>query len=180
MTHFGIICPPYPGHLNPQAALGRELQSRGHRVTVLQIPDLASKVHSEGLGFSPIGHSLYKPGSLAETFKQLAQLSEIAALQYSVDSCRQTAEIICQDAPAAVEAAGIEALIVDQLEHVGETIAEALNLPFVCVSCGQAIQRRADAPPFFMSWSYQNTWWAQLRNQAATPFWIAVVNPLCK
>jgi MGT family glycosyltransferase len=167
MTHFGIICPPYPGHLNPQAALGRELQSRGHRVTVLQIPDLASKVRSEGLGFSPIGHSLYKPGSLAETFKQLAQLSEIAALQYSVDSCRQTAEIICQDAPAAVEAAGIEALIVDQLEPVGETIAEALNLPFVCVSCGQAIQRRADAPPFFMSWSYQNTWWAQLRNQAA-------------
>jgi hypothetical protein len=56
-----------------------------------------------------------------------------------------------------VEAAGIEALIVDQLEPVGETIAEFLNLPFVCVSCGQAIQRRADAPPFLMPWSYENT-----------------------
>ncbi|WP_199348668.1 hypothetical protein [Microcoleus sp. FACHB-SPT15] len=52
MTHFGIICPPYPGHLNPQAALGRELQSRGHRVTVLQIPDLELKVRSD----SPFGH----------------------------------------------------------------------------------------------------------------------------
>ena len=165
MTHFGIICPPYPGHLNPQAALGRELQSRGHRVTVLQLPDLESKVRSEGLAFWAIGQSRYKPGSLAETFKQLARLSDLKALHYSVDSCRQTAEIICQDAPAAVEAAGIEALIVDQLEPVGETIAEALHLPFVCVSCGQAIHRRADAPPFFTPWSYHNKRWAQLRNQ---------------
>jgi UDP:flavonoid glycosyltransferase YjiC (YdhE family) len=59
MTHFGIICPPYPGHLNPQAALGRELRARGHRVTCLQIPDLAFKVQSEGLNFYPIGETIY-------------------------------------------------------------------------------------------------------------------------
>lgn len=167
MTHFGIICPPYPGHLNPQAALGRELQARGHQVTALQIPDLELKVRSEGLNFRPIGESLYQPGSLATMFQQLAQLNEIEALQYSVEFCRHIADIICQDAPAAIEAAGIEALIVDQLEPVGETIAESLHLPFVCVSCGQAIHRRPDVPPFFTPWSYQNTGWAKLRNQVA-------------
>lgn len=31
MTHFGIICPTSPGHLNPMTALGRELKRRGHR-----------------------------------------------------------------------------------------------------------------------------------------------------
>lgn len=167
MTHFGIICPPYPGHLNPQAALGRELRSRGHQVTCLQISDLELKVRSEGLDFVEIGQSLYQPGSLAEMFEQLAKLSGIEALQYSVEFCRHIAEIICQDAPAAIAKAGIEALIVDQLEPVGETIAESLNLPFVCVSCGQAIQRRADVPPFFTPWSYQDIWWAKLRNQVA-------------
>lgn len=167
MTHFGIICPPYAGHLNPQAALGRELQSRGHRVTVLQIPDLELKVRSEGLGFEAIGQSIYQPGSLATMFKQLAELNEIAALQYSVEFCRHIAEIICKDAPVAVVKAEIEALIVDQLEPVGETIAEALNLPFVCVSCGQAIHRRADVPPFFTPWLYHNVWWANFRNQIA-------------
>lgn len=167
MTHFGIICPPYPGHLHPQAALGRELQSRGHRVSVLQISDLELKVRSEGLEFCAIGASLYQPGTLATTFQQLAQLSEIAALQYSVEFCRQIAEIICQDAPKVIAAAGIEALIVDQLEPVGETIAESLNLPFVCVSCGQAIHRRADVPPFFTPWLYRDTWWARMRNQVA-------------
>jgi zeaxanthin glucosyltransferase len=31
VKHFGIICPPVPGHLNPFLALARELQRRGHR-----------------------------------------------------------------------------------------------------------------------------------------------------
>ncbi len=167
MTHFGIICPPFPGHLNPLAALGRELQWRGHRVTCLQIPDVELKVRSEGLNFYPLGQSTYQPGKLAETLKQLSKLSGLEALRYSVKFCQQLAAIICQDAPSAIEAAGIEALLVDQLEPTGETIAESLGIPFVSVCCGQAIHRQADVPPFFTSWSYQNTWWARLRNLAA-------------
>ena len=40
MTHFGIIGPPVPGHMNPLMALAHELQARGHRLTFFQIPDL--------------------------------------------------------------------------------------------------------------------------------------------
>lgn len=167
MTHFGIICPPYPGHLNPQAALGRELQSRGHRATFLQISDVEFKVRAEGLEFYPIGQSTYQPGTLAATFQQLGRLSEIEALRYSVDFCQQVTEIICRDAPAAIAALGIEALLVDQLEPAGETVAEGLRLPFVTVSCGQAIHRRADVPPFFTPWRYRKALWAQFRNQVA-------------
>lgn len=167
MTHFGVICPPYSGHLNPQAALGRELQARGHRVTFLQLPDLEEQVRLAGVEFCPIGQSLYKPGSLAEMFKQLAQLDGIESLQYSVEFCRHMAEIVCADAPNAIAECGIEAIIFDQLEPVGETIAESLNLPYVCVSCGQYIHRRADVPPFFTPWPYKNTLGARLRNQIA-------------
>jgi MGT family glycosyltransferase len=167
MTHFGIICPPFPGHINPLAALGRELQGRGHRVTFLQIPDVELKVRSEGLDFYPLGQSTYQPGSLAEILEQIGKLSDLEALRYSVNFCQHLAEIICQDAPAAIQAAGVEALLVDQLEPSGETVAEFLRMPFICVSCGQAIHRRADVPPFFTPWNYQNTWWARLRNQAA-------------
>ncbi|HEY9664140.1 MAG TPA: glycosyltransferase, partial [Allocoleopsis sp.] len=167
MTHFGIICPPYAGHLNPLSALGRELQTRGHRVTALQVSDLELKVSAEGIEFYPIGQTLYQPGSLAVMFQQLTQLSEIRALQYSVEFCRHITEIICQDAPQAIQTAGIEALLVDQLEPVGETIAQHLELPFVCISSGQAIHRRADVPPFFTPWRYHNANWAKLRNQVA-------------
>ncbi|HEY9761512.1 MAG TPA: glycosyltransferase [Trichocoleus sp.] len=167
MTHFGVICPPYSGHINPQASLARELQARGHRVTFLQLPDLEEKIRSAGVGFCPIGTTLYKPGSLAEMFEQLAKLNGIESLQYSVEFCRHMAEIVCQDAPDAIAREGIEVIICDQLEPVGETIAESLNLPFICVSCGQAIHRRADVPPFFMPWPYENTLGARVRNQVA-------------
>jgi zeaxanthin glucosyltransferase len=167
MTYFGIICPPYPGHLNPLSALGRELQSRGHRTTILQVSDLETKVRAEGLEFYPIGEAIYQPGSLAASFKQLTQYSEIEALRYSVDFCRHITEIICQDAPTAIQAIGIEALLVDQLEPVGQSVAQALDLPFVCISSGQTIHRRSDVPPFFTPWGYSNTGWANLRNAVA-------------
>ncbi|MBW4604652.1 MAG: glycosyltransferase [Calothrix sp. FI2-JRJ7] len=167
MTHFGVICPPYPGHLNPLAALARELQSRGHYVTFLQIPDLELKVQLEGVNFYPIGQNIYRPGSIAETFAQLGKLSAIEALRYSLDFETQMVEIICQDAPRAIAATGIEALLVDQLAPAGETVAEYLDLPFICVSSAQVIHRRADVPPFFTSWSYENTQWAKIRNQIA-------------
>jgi MGT family glycosyltransferase len=167
MTHFGIICPPYPGHLNPLSALGRELQTRGHRVTILQISDLEAKVRSEGLEFYPIGQTTYQPGTLAESFQQLTKRSEIEALRYSVDFCRHMTEIICQDAPSAIGAIGIEALIVDQLEPVGQIVAQFLELPLICVSSGQVIHRRSDVPPFFTPWSYSHAAWARFRNAVA-------------
>lgn len=165
MTHFGIICPPYPGHLNPQTVLARELQSRGHRVTFLQIPDLAEKIRSSGVDFYPIGETIYRAGTMEKTFINLGKLSSIEALRYSLDFCVQMVEIICQDAPKAIGSLGIDALIVDQLEPVGETVAEAIDLPYITVSCGQAIHRRADVPPFYTPWMYRDTLPARIRNQ---------------
>ena len=167
MTHFGIICPPFPGHINPMAALGRELQKRGHRITFLQIPDVELKVRSQGLNFSAIGNANYRPGELDESVAQIGKLSGIEALRYSVNFCQHITAMICQDAPSVIQAAGVEALLVDQLEPAGETVAEFLNIPFIGVCCAQAIHRQADVPPFFTPWNYRNTWWARLRNLAA-------------
>jgi len=85
MTHFGVICPPFPGHLHPMAALGRELQRRGHRITFVQIPDFEPLVRLQKLNFWPIGQSDYRPGELAKVFAQLGKLSGLEALRYSVD-----------------------------------------------------------------------------------------------
>jgi MGT family glycosyltransferase len=104
---------------------------------------------------------------MAQTFQQLGKLSAIEALRYSLEFCRQMVEIICQDAPQAIATTGIEALLVDQLEPVGESVAEHLNLPFVCISCGQVIHRRVDVPPFFTDWRYRTAQWAKTRNQIA-------------
>ena len=57
MTHFGIICPAAIGHLNPMCVLGRELQRRGHQVTLFGVLDIQPKVMKSGLGFWTIGEA---------------------------------------------------------------------------------------------------------------------------
>jgi hypothetical protein len=81
--------------------------------------------------------------------------------------------MICQDAPDAIQKAGIEALLVDQLEPAGETVAEFLGIPFICVCCAQAIHRQADVPPFLLL-SYQNTGGHVFAIWLLISYWIAV------
>ena len=77
MTHFGIICSAAIGHLNPMCALGRELQRRGHRVTLFQVPDIESKVKTAQLEFQAMGAAFYPPGKLAQIYQELGENSGI-------------------------------------------------------------------------------------------------------
>src|SRR5579863_4517080 len=99
--HFGIISPPVPGHLHPFGALGRELIERGHKVTLLQVADLAERASTEGLGFALVGESDHPLGSLGQSLGQLATLNGLAALRFTVQAIKKTTEMICRDAPEA-------------------------------------------------------------------------------
>ncbi|MEG4249120.1 hypothetical protein [Microcoleus sp. Pol10D4] len=61
MTPFGLICPASTGHLNTILLLGKELQRRGHRVTLFGILDAQANTLAAGLEFQAIGESEY-PG----------------------------------------------------------------------------------------------------------------------
>lgn len=80
MTHLGIICPAATGHLNPMTALGYELQKRGHRVTVLGIPDAEAKALTAGLEFQAIGQSDFPLGASKALFTELGNLKGLKAL----------------------------------------------------------------------------------------------------
>ena len=166
MTHFGIISPPVSGHINPFSALGRELIARGHRVTFFQMLDLEEKICAEGIGFHPIGQSDHPAGSLRRTLDELGRRKGLAALRFTIRAVARSTVMVCRDAPAAIRDAGVEALLVDQMEPAGGAVAEHLGLPFITICNALAINRDPIAPPAFSPWSYRNTWWARLRNQA--------------
>jgi zeaxanthin glucosyltransferase len=166
MKHFGIISPPVSGHIHPFAALGRELRARGHRVTYFQLADLEEKIQSEEIEFHPIGVSDHPRGSLAESLAQLGQLTGLAALRFTVRAVARTSRMVCRDAPDAIRTAGIDALLVDQMEPAGGAVAEHIGLPFITVCNALAINRDPIAPPPFTDWRYRNSAWARLRNRA--------------
>jgi len=166
MSHFGVICPPISGHINPLSALGRTLIGRGHRVTVFQVAEFESRVHSEELEFIPLGREVFPPGTLAESVATLASLSGIKSLKYAVDCERRISGVILEFAPDAVRTAGIDALLVDQNEPAGATVAEHLKLPFVSICTSLPLNREPLIPPPFVGWSWRDSTWARLRNKS--------------
>jgi zeaxanthin glucosyltransferase len=165
LKHYGIICPPVRGHLNPFLALARELQGRGHRVTVFQMPDLEAGVRAEDVHFVPIGAKDHPAGSLPQSLAELGRLSGLSALRFTVRAVAKTTEMICRDAPAAIQAAGLDMLLVDQTEPAGGSVAEHLGIPFVTVCNALALNREPDVPPPFSPWNYSQSTWARIRNR---------------
>lgn len=163
--HFGIISPPVSGHIHPFGALGRELVRRGHRVSLVHMPDLAGRAQAEGLEFIGIGYSDHPLGSLPESLAQLARLQGFSALRFTISAIRRTTEMICRDAPGCVRAAGIDALLVDQTEPAGGTVAEHLGLPFITVCNALTLNREPSVPPPFSGWSYRDDPLARVRNR---------------
>ena len=153
--HFGILTPPVSGHLHPFGALGRELISRGHRVTVFHMADLEDRVRAEQLEFVEIGASDHPLGSLAESLTELAKLKGLAALQFTIKAVRKTTVMMLRDAPHAIQSAGVDALLVDQTEPAGGTIAEYLGIPFITVCNALLLTEEPEIPPPFTNWEYK-------------------------
>ncbi len=165
MTHFGLICPASTGHLNTMLPLGKELQNRGHQVTLFSFSDAQPKTLAAGLEFRAIGESQFPSGVTSESLAKLGKLSGLAALKYTVNLLKEGADVMLRDAPPAIKEAGVEALLVDQVTPEGGSVAEFLGLPFITVCSAVVLNREESVPPFITNWGYNRAWWAQLRNK---------------
>lgn len=180
MTHIGLLCPTASGHLNPMTTLGHELKQRGHRVTLVGTLDAQPKVLAAGLEFRAIGEVAFPVGWTADSFTKLGQLSGINAFRYTVALFKQITATLLEEAPTALQDAGIEALIIDQTSFGGSTVAQSLDIPFTSVCCALMLNRDPNVPPFNTSWSYHLNWWSRLRNQAGHELMASIAKPITK
>ena len=181
MTHFGIICPAATGYLNPMTTVGFELKQRGHRVSVINIFDVRPNAIAAGLEFIVVGKSEFPPGSTEDLFIKLDNLNGLEAFKYTIHQwMTNSANVVLRDAPEAIETAGIDALLVDQVCAEGSTIAEYLNIPFITVCNALMVNRDVTVPPFITSWNYDPTRTGILRNRAGYALLDRVGKPLLK
>jgi zeaxanthin glucosyltransferase len=135
VSHFGVLTYKGMGHLNPLIALSKRLMERGHRVTLFQHPELEQRVREHGLEFFPIEVSKFS-GSKQQQIqvtrrKTTAWIGEIRDRLNRID--REMGAFL-REYPAAIRAAGVDALLLGEISLVGPTVAEMLRLPYFIVS----------------------------------------------
>jgi zeaxanthin glucosyltransferase len=165
MVHFAIVCPDATGHLNPMSALGHELQRRGHCITVFARPDSQSRAISEGFAFHAIGASEFPLGASAQILRRIGELGGLAGLRYNLQMVKLEVETRLRESPAAMQAAKIDALLVDQFSLGGGTIAERLDIPQIDICNGLPLNREIALPPTFTNGSYDSSSWLNIRNR---------------
>jgi len=161
---IGILSFSSPGHYYPLTALGRRLRSRGHAVVYFQVADLEPPIRAAGLEFRQIGREDFPPGSLRARDEELGKFKGLAALRCALRGIGRTSIMLFRDAPAAIRGEGIDALIVDQIELAGGTVAEHLGLPFVSVAAALPINLDPSVPPVNLPWPHRVGVGARLRN----------------
>lgn len=151
--HFGISCPPLPGHINPMVALARELQSRGHRLTFVGFPDMGPKLPGD-LSFVSFGDLEWPLGSLQPYLDRLARLGGPLSIHRLMQDLAAFTDTICTQLPAALHRLNPDALIIDQTDAAGSLVATALSIPFVNIANALPLNIEPGVPPPVLPWAY--------------------------
>ena len=167
MAHFGLLCPAAASHLMVMGGLGYELQRRGHRVTLVGIPDAEPAAAEAGLGFAAIASAECPPGTSQAALQHIGSLSGLAAFRATFAQLRRSTALVLRDGPALLRNLGVDGLVVDQTSFAGPTLAEQLGLTFVSVCSALPLNPDPAVPPFHTGWGPSPSRWARLRNRVA-------------
>ena len=179
MAVLGAFCFPGTGHINPITALARRLQQRGHRVILFGIADTEARVRAAGVEFCQVGAQDYPLGTLAELDRKLSTLKGLSTFRFTVERVKNHSRMVLRDGPAAVKAAGVEAMLVDEADMAG-SVAEALGLPFVSIACFPPLLQDDRIPPFVFGWRYDAGPLGRLRNRLGSALLSRVAWPIYK
>ena len=159
--HIACICDAGPSHVMTFGAIGRELQRRGHRVTVFQAPELREKIAAEGLEFSPLAGR----GFSVQHYVDLVVEQQGISLRNFLDYAAKSARMLCEEAPRAFQSAAVDGVVVDISQPGGATAAEMVGLPFISICNALPLHSEPNVPPDFLPWQYREAWWARVRNR---------------
>ncbi|OUC16024.1 MAG: glycosyl transferase family 1 [Alkalinema sp. CACIAM 70d] len=180
MTHFGVLCPTATGHINSLLPLAHELTRRGHRVTFFVFADGFDRVTAAGCDCTIVAESEFPKGSIAQFDDRLGELSQLEALKFGMQYLAHTYDVSLRHAPAVIQQAGVDALIVDQVSLEGGTIADILQIPYI--SFCSAIVLNADplVPPITFDWLYNPGLFGRIRNWVGARINHEIIKPLAK
>lgn len=164
MSCFAFIAPPFPGHFNPLQALAGALAAQGHRVLFVQQQEAERFIYRPEVEFLPVGLSSHPPGDLDAAIGRINAMTGLSGMSAVLRDLARSANMLCREAPAALRAENVDAIIADQTEAAGGLIARHLGLPFVSIANALPINGEPGVPPPFTGWGHDPTPWGRHRN----------------
>src|SRR5258705_6265106 len=162
---IGFLSMPVAGHLNPMTALARKLQSRGHEVVFIGIPDAEPIVRAANLNFVPFCEKEYPVGSIAKSYDSIAKLHGLEVVEYSARELHpRRLKAALEHLPEKLAETGVETLVIDTVHFFVELVPMRLGMPYVHIWNVLHLDRSGSSPVCFFSWPYETTPEALARN----------------
>ncbi|RZU40368.1 glycosyltransferase [Edaphobacter modestus] len=112
----GFVSMPFSGHLNPMITLARRLQSRGHEVVFIGVPDVEPFANVAGLDFVPFCKKEYPEGSVAKRWGGVSKIHGLDVIRYSCNELMPgLVKAALEELPEKLAQTGVEALVLDTL-----------------------------------------------------------------
>ena len=162
---IGFVSMPFVGHLNPMTTLARGLQSRGHEVAFIGVPDVEPFARTADLEFIPYCEEEYPTGSIAKLYAPISKLHGLEAARRSLEKNAGLFSAASKHLPKKLAQTGVDALIIDVIHTFLELVPLSLEIPFAQISTGLPLDPSGSTPPFFFSWPYQNSPPALIKNR---------------
>lgn len=167
MLHFAVLAPPFISHIRALEALASELLTRGHRISWVHQADVRPLLREPRIGFRSVGALTHPVGSLAATLARAASPGGPLGLRRVIQDVAAATDMLCREAPAALQDLGVDAVIADQMEAAGGLVAGALKLPFVSVACALPVNREPRVPLPVMPWAFAQDARAEQLNEGS-------------
>ena len=162
---IGFLSLPLTGHLNPMTALARKLQSRGHKIVFIGVPDIEPVVHPADLDFVSFCESEYPPGSIAKRWGGVAKLHGLDVVRYTARELRPgLIKAAFEHLPGKIAETGVDALILDTLYRFIEIVPMRLRLPYVQIWNVLHFDSSGSTPLALYSWPHETSQEALARN----------------
>ena len=164
---IGFLSQPLTGHLNPMTALARKLQSRGHEVVFIGVPDIESVVRAADLDFVPFCENEYPLGSVTKKWGAVANLHGLEVVRYTArELTPPLVRAALEHLPEKIAETGVNALILDTLYRLLEIVPMHLRLPYVQIWNVLHFDFSGSTPLALYSWPYETSPEALARNRA--------------
>jgi zeaxanthin glucosyltransferase len=156
---------PLTGHLNPMAALARKLQSRGHEVVFIGVPDIERVVRAADLDFAPFCENEFPPGSVAKTWGGVANLHGLDVARYTARELTPgLVKAALEHLPGKIAENGVNALVLDTAYRPVEVVSMHLRLPYVQIWNILHFDFSGSTPLALYSWPHETSPEALARN----------------